>query len=114
MTTAQLPLTGLELKEQGIRSVSRHNWVNMARVWAEGFCRGRGICTTDDLHDVMGTPPRPNCYGAIFHDKRFVWTGRYVKSTRREAHGRVIKVWALASRRTYGEKYGMTNSERTG
>ena len=99
MTTAQLPLTGLELKEQGIERVSRYAWVDKARVIAEGLCRAKwwvsGTVTSDDLHDVMEDPPHPNCYGAIFHDKRFRWTGQYVKSARREAHGREIRVWRL-------------------
>ncbi|KKK50460.1 hypothetical protein LCGC14_3124820, partial [marine sediment metagenome] len=51
--------------------------------------------TSDTLHDVMGTPPHPNCYGAIFHDKRFVATGERVRSKRPEAHGRWIEVWRL-------------------
>ena len=102
MTTAQLPLTGLQLKEQGIASLERHEWVRIARNEAEHLCQYWGSVTSDDLHDEMAEPPHPNCYGAIFHDKRFVWTGRYVKSTRREAHGREIRVWRLS------------NSERTG
>ena len=97
MTTAQLPLTGLELKQQGIASVSRHPWVRRARGVAEYICRQRGVATSDDVHVVMGDePPHPNAYGAIFHDKRFRWTGRYVKSTRREAHGREIRIWRLS------------------
>ncbi len=96
MTTLQPPLTGLELKQQGIRSLERHGWIRRARVWAEWGCRRNGTCTSDDLHFVMEDPPHDNCYGAIFHDKRFKWTGEYVKSTRREAHGREIRVWRLA------------------
>jgi hypothetical protein len=41
-------------------------------------------------------PPHDNCYGTIFHDKRFVATGERVRSTRPEAHGRWIEVWRLA------------------
>jgi len=92
----QLPLTGLELKAQGIASVSRHRWVDDARIAAVGFCRVYGEVSSDDLHDVMDIPPHDNCYGAIFKDKRFRWTGEYVKSNRPEAHGREIRVWTLA------------------
>jgi hypothetical protein len=94
----QLALTGLELKEQGIASLERHRWVDDARLVAERYCRDTGTVTSDDVHFIMDVeyPPHPNCFGTIFHDRRFVWTGQYVKSTRREAHGREIRVWRLA------------------
>ncbi len=97
MTPVQLALTGLELKEQGIASVSRHRWVDRARGAAGLICYRFGRCTTDSIHDVMKLtpPPHDNCYGAIFKDKRFVATGERVRSTRPEAHGREIRVWRL-------------------
>lgn len=91
----QLPLTGLERKEQGQQAMERHSWVHIARVAAERFCLVKGRVCSDDLHDVMPEPPHPNCFGAIFHDKRFTWDGWYVKSKRPEAHYRDIKVWRL-------------------
>ncbi|KKL09646.1 hypothetical protein LCGC14_2563800 [marine sediment metagenome] len=95
LTEHQPPLTGLELKEQGIASVSRHRWVDDARMEAERFCRGTGFVTSDDVHFIMDVdyPPHPNCVGAIFADKRFMATGERVRSTRPEAHGREIRVW---------------------
>ena len=94
LTERQLPLTGLELKEQGIGSLERHRWIDRAREWAEWVCRREGTCTSDDVHFVMDDPPHPNCWGAIFHDKRFVTMGRK-RSTRPEAHGRWIEIWRL-------------------
>ena len=97
MTTLQLPLTGLQLKEQGIASLERHQWLSDARAEAVRLARFRGVVTSDDVHDVMAfPPPHDNCYGAIFHDKRFKATGERVRSTRPEAHGRWIEVWSLA------------------
>jgi hypothetical protein len=104
MTTLQLPLTGLQLKEQGIESLERFRWVDDARLAAETMLLELiefpnpfpETLTSDDLHLVMGTPPHDNCYGAIFHDKRFRATGERVRSTRPEAHGRWIEVWRLA------------------
>ncbi len=91
--------TGEELRDVGIASVSRHRWVDKARIIAEGLCRApwwvSGTVTSDDIHVVMEPPPHVNCYGAIF-DKRFVATGERVRSTRPEAHGRWIEVWRLA------------------
>ena len=95
MTTLQLPLTGLELKEQGQQSLERHPWVHRARNEAEWICRERGFVTSDLLHDVMEPPPHENCFGAVFRDKRFKSTGERVRSIRPEAHGREIRVWGL-------------------
>ncbi len=103
--TTQLTLTGLELRDRGIESLERHRWVDEARKAAVLICyrtfdgRRYGPVTSDDVHELMdyyGKPPHPNCYGAIFHDKRFVATGERVRSTRPEAHGRWIMVWRLA------------------
>ena len=98
MTPVQLPLTGLELKERGIASVSQYSWVRGTRGVAEAICRVRGTVTTDAVHRVMNAepPPHPNAWGALFHDKRFRWTGEWVQSKRPEAHARMIRVWRLA------------------
>ncbi len=105
MTPVQLPLTGLELRDQGIASLERHRWVDDAWLAAEAICCRtteewgwpRSYVTTDAIHHVMDTsPPHDNCYGAIFKDKRFVWTGDWVQSKRPEAHARMIRVWRLA------------------
>jgi hypothetical protein len=96
MTPVQLALTGLELRDQGIASVSRYPWVDRARVVALRLCMEWGTITTDDVHHIMEAPPHDNCYGAIFKGKRFKSTGERVRSTRPEAHGRWIEVWRLA------------------
>ncbi len=94
--TPQLALTGLELRTKGIESLERHRWVDNARVAAVALIAHFGWVTSDRLHDVMGPPPHPSCYGAIFKDQRFVATGERVRSTRPAAHGRWIEVWRLA------------------
>lgn len=96
LSERQLPLTGLELKEQGQQSLERHPWLHRARNEAVWICRERGTVTSDDVHVVMEDPPHVNCVGAIFKDRRFTWTGQRIKSTRREAHARDIRVWRLA------------------
>ena len=92
----QLALTGLELRDKGIESLERHRWVDIARNAAVALAAHFGWVTSDKLHIVMGKPPHPSCYGAIFKDKRFVTTGERVRSSRPEAHGRWIEVWRLA------------------
>lgn len=105
VTSVQLPLTpagarstGLELRDQGIASLERHPWLSMARKVAERLCAAgvSGTITSDDLHIVMGPPPHPNAWGALFKDKRFTATGERVRSTRPSAHGRWVMVWRLA------------------
>ncbi len=95
-TERQLSLTGLERKEQGQQSLERHPWLHRARNEAVWICRERGKCTSDDVHFVMEDPPHRNCWGTIFHDKRFKSTGERVRSTRPQAHGRWLMVWRLA------------------
>ena len=95
----QLPLTGLELRDQGIASLERHRWVDDARSWAERICDRNGTVTSDDIHALaaaMDPLPHDNCYGAIFKGTQFVATGERVKSTRPEARARWIQVWRLA------------------
>ena len=98
VTSVQLALTGLELRDQGIASLERHSWVDDARMEAERFCRGYGSVTSDDVHFIMDVdyPPHPNCWGALFKDRRFIWTGEWVQSKRPEAHARMIRVWRLS------------------
>ncbi len=96
LTLDDLVPTGEELRDGGIRSLERHPWIAKARNLAEFICRSRGTVTTDDLHPVLPPAPHPNCFGAIWSGKRFAWTGQYIKSARREAHYRDIKVWRLA------------------
>ena len=104
LTLDDLVPTGEELRDAGIASVSRHRWVDNARMAAETMLLELidfpnpfpETVTTDDLHLVMERPPHDNCFGAIFKDRRFVPTGERVRSTRPEAHGREIRVWRLA------------------
>ncbi len=98
LTARQLALTGLELRDQGIASVSQHSqdWLELARLTAEAMCHLLGRVDSDILHAEMDEqPPHPNAWGAVFHDKRFAWDGWYIKSKRPEAHARMIRVWRL-------------------
>lgn len=96
--TQQLTFEGLRRRDAGIASLERHPWLYRARQEAELLGRVMGTITSDDVQRAMADDPPPhlNCWGALFHDKRFRWTGSYVKSQRREAHARDIKVWRLA------------------
>ena len=97
--TQQLTLDeGLRLRDAGIASLERrHRWIDDARDAAEAVCRLLGWVTSDEVHAEMDDPPpHPNCWGAVFHSKRFVATGQWHKSQRPQAHARWIQVWRLA------------------
>ncbi len=99
LTETQLSFpTGEELRDAGIASLERHPWLERARLAAVRLCELQGWATSDDVQKWMADDPAPhvNCWGALFHDKRFAWTGEYVKSKRPEAHARIIRVWRLA------------------
>jgi hypothetical protein len=36
-----------------------------------------------------------NSMGGLFKDRRFKWTGRFIKSVRIHSHGNLIRVWSL-------------------
>lgn len=87
---------GERLRDAGIAKLERHEWMEDARLTAEAICLHRGTVSTDALHDIVSEPPHVNCFGAIFHDKRFKSTGRFIQSKRKESHARWIQVWELA------------------
>lgn len=90
---------GLELRDQGIESVSRNNdqWLKAMRARARQIARARGTVSSDDIHeyaDALGWHPNHrNAFGAIFRVgfRHVDW----MKSTRPEARGRDIKTWAI-------------------
>ena len=103
MTTVLAPeqLTldeGLRLRDAGIASLERHPWLYRAREVAYRLCQERGEVTSDDVQAAMvdDPAPHPNCFGALFHDRRFRATDRTVVTTRPQGHYRRVVVWRLA------------------
>jgi hypothetical protein len=91
---------GLKLRDQGIASVTQNNreWVRKMRNSARAIARSKGHVTTDDLRPLTslhGEPLHDNAWGGIFREKGWKCVGRKT-SSRKEAHGREIKCWALA------------------
>ena len=88
---------GQTLRDVGVAKLERHHhWLERAREFAVRYCKAYGSITSDDVHHVMEDPPHPNCYGALFRDKRFVPTGERVQTNRASGHAREIRVWRLA------------------
>ena len=103
MTTVLAPeqLTleeGLRLRDEGIASLERHPWLERARLAAVRLCQLQEWVTSDDVQAAMedDPAPHPNCWGALFHDKRFLSTDRTVVTTRPQGHYRRVVVWRLA------------------
>ena len=96
---AASPQLGLELRDQGLESVSRNNenWLKAMRARARLIARARGSVSSDDIHaycdEINWHPNHHNAFGAVFR----VGFRRvdYIKSTRPEARGRDIKLWAI-------------------
>lgn len=93
---------GLALRDIGVAKLERHEWLQKARGWAELLCKRNGSVTSDDVHYAMEArysaepPPHPNCFGALFRDKRFKATGERVQTKRASGHARWIQIWRLA------------------
>jgi hypothetical protein len=89
---------GLRLQREGIASLERHPWLERARLAAVRLCELQGWVTSDDVQKWMADDPapHPNCWGALFHDRRFVATEKTVPTTRPQGHYRRVVVWRLA------------------
>ena len=103
MTTVLAPeqLTldeGLRLRTEGIASLERHPWLERARLAAVRLCQLQEWVTSDDVQDAMrdDPPPHVNCWGALFHDKRFRATDETIPTKRPLGHYRRVLVWRLA------------------
>lgn len=76
---------------------SRKAWIEKARMIATWICKDKGSVTSDDVRDKLLIPSEfnPNIMGAVLRPPYFEWTGRMVKSTRKEAHSRMIREWRI-------------------
>ena len=103
--TEQLTLdlsAGLELREMGMALAAGNNAraLEIARDVAVGIAQEQGTVTSDDVRYRLNLRPSnirdsQNWMGSIFRDRRFVWTGRRIKSRIARNHAAEIKVWAL-------------------
>lgn len=86
-------LTGLQLRDEQLDIFEQEEaeWLEKARMQARIFCVCYGPVTSDDLWERC-PPKRPNAMGAVFKSKGWKHIG-YQKSTRPQAHGRIIGRW---------------------
>jgi hypothetical protein len=86
------------LREAGTRQIDRAypEWAEKAREGIEELAARRQTFTADDLHDLIGPPPHPNCTGAAFRkaskDGLIVCVG-LTTSKRAPRHASAQRVW---------------------
>ena len=73
----------------------------LSRDVAEQIATENGTVTCEDVRAALTLVPQhtrdsQNWMGSMFKDRRFVWTGRYVKCKIPWNHANNIKVWRLA------------------
>lgn len=100
MPQMTLPLTGPQLRDEGIAKASRGDdrklWLEQVRTHAAMLARARGSVTADDIQGSFCLPAgaHQNLWGAVFNDARFVCLG-FVLSKRPAAHARAIRKWGI-------------------
>jgi hypothetical protein len=76
------------------------DWLYFARLEAVRIARIKGTVTADDVRAELYrrgiTPKHHNAWGAVFRDKRLVWTGKFRKSALPQGKGNMQRVWRLA------------------
>lgn len=94
---------GLQLKEIGMALAAENNKMLLliSREVAEKIAKEKGKVTSDDVRLYLNLRPSAkrdsnNWMGSIFRDRRFTWTGEYVRSKLPLNHAAPIKVWELA------------------
>lgn len=92
---------GKNAKDVGLARACLANLENLleARRYAKLFAEGHPekTCTADDVQKVLqarGIDLGPAA-GAIFREKCWQWTGRFVQSERISNHTRLLRVWRL-------------------
>ena len=98
---------GLAARDKGILKAQDNNarLVVEMREFAVAYCRrggnAHGTVNADDVaaelvRRGLSVHALGNAAGSLFRDKRFAWTGRFVKSARIHAHSNLIREWRLA------------------
>lgn len=106
-TWTLLPLfdaaASVELRDRGIElaAIQRSGLVVLAREIAVMIAARDGVVNADDVVAEMvkrgyGVHALGNAAGAIFRDRRFEWTGKFVISQRPHARCNPIRQWRLA------------------
>ena len=72
--------------------------LDRARSYAMGFALLQGSVTADDVSEWLeqqGLPDLGPAAGSLFRGPEWEFTGRFVQSTRKTNHARLLRVWRL-------------------
>src|SRR5215213_6661791 len=96
----QDPFEGLERREKGVRRMEERfeDYMTKARMALKNS--GLDYVTSDDLHRLFPLPEgvHHNAIGAVFLHSLFARTDHFIRSTRPDAHGRMIRKWRVRRR----------------
>lgn len=86
-------------RDKGMQKAADHKreLLEQAREIAVAIAKRKGTVTADDVAYEMECREMGslgNAAGSLFQ-KKFVWTGRYVKSVRVHAHSNLLREWKL-------------------
>lgn len=88
-------------KRDGMTRAAHHEHylLNKAREIAREIAARKGETNSDEVSIELARRGYPDCIGpaagSIFKSGDFVFTGRFVNSTRVTNHSRLLRVWAL-------------------
>ena len=88
-------------KEEGMAraAMNRKDLLNFARAVAKELAHKREWITADDVQAKLLTiGVRQNlgpAAGSLFRGDEWIFTGRYIKSSRVSNHARILRVWRL-------------------
>ena len=72
--------------------------LDRARAYAKATAIVRGSVTADDVSEWLeqqGLPDLGPAAGSLFRGPEWEFTGRFVQSTRKTNHARLLRVWRL-------------------
>jgi hypothetical protein len=88
------------IKEWNKMAFAYARWPDRAEQAARKILDVKGKLTSDDIHDAVGDPERPNQMGALFNllrEKGLIRPVGITKSKRNPAKHRNIQVWEKAA-----------------
>src|SRR5215213_8397454 len=93
----QDPFEGLERREKGVRRMEERFEDYMMKAHMALKNSGLDYVTSDDLHRLFPLPEgvHHNAIGAVFLHSLFARTDHFIRSTRPDAHGRMIRKWRV-------------------
>jgi len=94
-----------QARDEAIARVEEHapiDWMEQARRTVLRLSEGRAFFTSDDVWEILGSPPEPRALGAVMQrlsrEGKIQATREWRQSVRPECHARPVRVWKKGSR----------------